>query len=83
MLRQAADHRAGRPQGGVQPGAPEDLQARDQAGAQADPQAGVYGRAQGGVHQGQDQPHQEEEARGQEVVLRPFGGVRSLQIMQQ
>ena len=41
MLRQNKDHCPGCSQGGVQPGAAEDLQLCDQAGAQALPQAGV------------------------------------------
>ena len=43
----------------------------DQAGPQADPCRGVCGCTQGGVHQVQDQPQEGEEARGQEMVLRP------------
>ena len=69
MFRESADCCPGRPQGAVYSGASEDLQARDQAGAQARAHRGVCGRAQGGVHQVQDQPQEGEEARGQEVVL--------------
>merc|ERR1712032_968598 len=49
---------------------PEDLQARDQAGAQAFPCRGVCGCPQGGLHQVQNQPQTCQEARRQEVVLR-------------
>merc|ERR1711910_169966 len=50
--------------------APKDLQARDQAGAQAHPHRGVCRCPQGGLHQVQDQPQTRQEACGQEVVLR-------------
>merc|ERR1711983_750442 len=50
--------------------APEDLQARDQAGAQALPHRGVCRCTQGGLHQVQNQPQTRQEARRQEVVLR-------------
>merc|ERR1712179_617462 len=75
-LREGADCRAGLTQGAVYSGAPENLQARHQAGAQAGAHRGVRGCAQGGVHQVQDQPQEGEEARGEEVVLRSFRGVR-------
>jgi len=71
MFRQGADCCAGRPQGGMHPGAPEDLQARDEAGAQAGAHRGVCGCSQGGLHQVQDQPKEGQEACCQEVVLHP------------
>ena len=77
MLRQNKDHCPGCSQGGVQPGAAEDLQLCDQAGAQALPQAGVCRCAQGGLHQVQAEPDQENEACDQEVVLHPVTGVRT------
>lgn len=69
MPGQDPDHRAGRPQGGVLPGAPADLCPRHQAGAQAGARWGVRGCAEGGVHQGQEQPQEGEETSGEEVVL--------------
>merc|ERR1712192_43378 len=70
LLSQAADYCPGRPQGDLLPRAPEDLQARDQAGAQALPRRGVCRCPQGGLHQAQNQPQTCQEARRQEVVLR-------------
>jgi len=60
----------------MHPGAPEDLQARDEAGAQAGAHRGVCGCSQGGLHQVQDQPKEGQEACCQEVVLHPHRGVR-------
>ena len=70
LLRQDQDDCSGCSQGGVFTGAPEDLQTRDQAGAQARAQGGVRGRPQGGLHQVKNQPEEGQEAGCQEVVLR-------------
>merc|ERR1712110_1084249 len=55
---------------------PRGLAACDQAGSQAGAHRGMRGRAQGGLHQVEDQPQEGQEARRQEVVLRPLRGVR-------
>jgi len=54
----------------VHPGAAEAVQARDQAGARPQASRELHGRAQGGVHQVQDQSQEGEEAGGEEMVLR-------------
>merc|ERR1739840_25458 len=51
---------------------PEDLQARDQAGAQALSHRGVCRCPQGGLHKVQNQPQARQETCCQEVVLRAF-----------
>ena len=72
MLRQGRDCCPGHPQGAVFAGAPEDLQARHQAGPQAGAKGRVCGCAQGGLLKVQDQPKEGQEARHQEMVLRPI-----------
>merc|ERR1712133_272352 len=81
VLRQDSDRGAGRPQGTVFSGAPENLQARHQAGAQVGAHRGVCGCTQGGVHQVQDQPQEGQETCGQEVVLRSYSGIWSRLIL--
>ena len=76
VLWQAADHRPGRPQGDLLSWAPEDLQARDQAGAQALPHRGVCRCAQGGLHQVQNQSQEGQKACGEEMVLHSLRGIR-------
>ena len=46
------------------------MQARDKTGACPQTSRELHGRAQGGVHQVEDQPQEGEEAGGEEVVLR-------------
>ena len=59
----------------MQPRTTKNVQACDEAGAQAGAHWWVRGSAQGGVHQVKDQSQEGEEARGEKVVLRALWGV--------
>jgi hypothetical protein len=61
----------------------EELQARDEVGAQPEADRGVRRRAQGGLPPLEDQPEEGGQARRQEVVLHTNQGVWSLSINQE
>ena len=82
MPQQGKDDRGRQSPGDVRDRATENLQACDQAGAQARCSRGVRRRAQGGLLQVEEQPQEDQEAGDQEVVLRPFQGVRPRMIGQ-
>jgi len=66
-----AANNPGREAGGaMHPRAAEAVQARHQAGARPQASRELHGRAQGGVHQVEDQSQEGEEAGGEEMVLR-------------
>ena len=69
MPRRGEDAHPGEARGGVHLGAGQDLQAHNQAGAQAGRGAGVRGRAQGDLQQEQAEPEEGQEADHQELVL--------------
>ena len=74
--RRGEDAHPGEAGGGVHLGAGQDLQAHNQAGAQAGRGAGVRGRAQGDLQQEQAEPEEGEEADHQELVLHTLRGGR-------
>ena len=82
MPQQGKDDRGRQSPGDVRDRATENLQACDQAGAQARCSRGVRRRAQGGLLQVEEQPQEDQEAGDQEVVLCPFQGVGPRMIRQ-
>ena len=74
MPRRGEDAHPGEARGGVHLGAGQDLQAHNQARAQAGRGAGVRGRAQGDLQQEQAEPEEGQEADHQELVLHTFRG---------
>ena len=74
MPRRGEDAHPGEAGGGVHLGACQDLQAHNEAGAQAGRGAGVRGRAQGDLQQEQAEPEEGQEADHQELVLHTLRG---------